>query len=87
MVFGTYDLGTATARQYALSDYMRGAWARFARNPMAGPGWGEVGSFNGTDLGMLGLDGSCGVTVVSPEEIDARCELYDGLYSLLGGSV
>lgn len=83
MVFSTYNVSTATAQQYALSDYMRGAWARFAKNPSMGPGWAAVGSFNGTDLAVLGADGSSGVTLVG-RNVDARCSLYDGLYSLLG---
>jgi acetylcholinesterase len=85
IVFSTYNLTTATAQQYALSDYMRGAWASFARNPMKGPGWGAVGLLNGTDLGILGLDGSSGVSVVDPASkgIDERCALYQPLYSLL----
>lgn len=82
MVFSTYNLTTATAQQYALSDYMRGAWARFAKAPIMGPGWGMVGTFHGTDLGMLGPEGSSGVTVVSPDQVDARCSLYKDLYSL-----
>lgn len=84
MVFSTYNQPTATAQQYALSEYMRGSWARFAKAPMMGPGWGAVGTFNGTDLGMLGADGSSGVIVVSPDEVDARCSLYESLYSLFG---
>jgi acetylcholinesterase len=85
MVFSTYNVSTANAQQYALSDYMRGAWASFAKNPKKGPGWGAVGLFDGTDLGILGLDGSSGVTVVGPAEagIDERCGLYESLYGLL----
>ncbi|OQN98496.1 hypothetical protein B0A48_15757 [Cryoendolithus antarcticus] len=82
LVFSTYNKTTATAQEYALSNYMRGAWASFARDPASGPGWGATGTFNGTDLGILGLDGSSGVTLVPQTTIDARCSLYELVYSL-----
>jgi hypothetical protein len=33
-----------TPTQIALSKYMQGAWAGFAKNPSAGPGWPRLGS-------------------------------------------
>ncbi|KAF2793174.1 alpha/beta-hydrolase [Melanomma pulvis-pyrius CBS 109.77] len=67
IIFGTYPAVNATAQQYALHNYMRGAWAKFARDPSAGPGWNAVGtgsSYLGgvadydLDVGMLGADGA-----------------------------
>ena len=42
IVFGTYGAENADAQEYALSVYMRSAWAKFARDPFAGPGWDMV---------------------------------------------
>ena len=80
-MFGTYSPINATAQEYALSQYMRGAWAQFARNPILGPGWNPLGTFNGTDLGVLGTNGSAGVTVIPQIEVDSRCGLLEPLYS------
>lgn len=33
---------------------MQGIWAGWAANPAAGPGWPQVGSNNGQELGVLG---------------------------------
>ncbi|GIZ42503.1 hypothetical protein CKM354_000576900 [Cercospora kikuchii] len=84
LVFSNYNKTTATGQQYALSNYMRGAWAQFAKDPENGPGWGPVGSYNGADLGLLGLDGSSGVTVVTPGSVDARCVIFEPIYQFLG---
>ena len=44
IVFSTYLPENATTQEGALSTSMRGAWARFAKNPMGGPGWNPVGT-------------------------------------------
>lgn len=44
IVFGTYPKENVTTQEVALSHSMQSAWARFAKNPMGGPGWNEVGS-------------------------------------------
>lgn len=44
LVFGTRMHVNTTTQEYALSRSMMGAWARFAKNPMGGPGWNQVGS-------------------------------------------
>lgn len=44
IVFGTYPKENATTQEVALSYAMQSAWARFAKNPMGGPGWNEVGT-------------------------------------------
>ena len=87
MVFGTYgnatssDNGGATAQQEALSKYMRGAWADFARNPKNGPGWNRLGTYNGTALGVLGWMGSGGVTVANISLADSRCAVFEPIYN------
>nr|POE72806.1 para-nitrobenzyl esterase [Quercus suber] len=57
-VFGTYPLsnvlGDATKTQIALSKYMQGVWAGFAKDPTAGPPWASLGSNNSVELGLLG---------------------------------
>lgn len=44
IVFGTYPKVNATTQEVALSAAMQSAWARFAKNPMGGPGWNAVGT-------------------------------------------
>ncbi|KXT17296.1 hypothetical protein AC579_520 [Pseudocercospora musae] len=44
IVFGTFNRTNSTTQEYALSRTMMGIWARFARNPNAGPGWNPVGT-------------------------------------------
>ncbi|KAF7514001.1 hypothetical protein GJ744_006615 [Endocarpon pusillum] len=76
LVFGTYPSVNVTAQEAALSSYMQAAWAGFAKNPERGPGWNQVGSFDGVDLGLLGQGGSAGVTVMKSAEVDLRCGIY-----------
>lgn len=77
LVFSTYPQVCATAQEFALSQYMRGAWARFARNPALGSGWNALGTFGGTDLGAVGANGSAGVTVIRQSEVDSRCAILE----------
>ncbi|KAH0282341.1 alpha/beta-hydrolase [Aureobasidium namibiae CBS 147.97] len=65
IVFSTYPTVNTTTQEYALSRFMRGAWATFAKNPINGPGWNAVGSgtagvvYNGRLDGQLNSgDGS-----------------------------
>lgn len=44
LIFKTYPKPNTTTQEYALSSFMSGAWARFAKNPLAGPGWNPVGT-------------------------------------------
>lgn len=83
IVFGTYTYYNiaATAQEYALSQFMQGAWAQFANNPTLGPGWNRLGTFDGFHLAALGSDGSSGVTLIPQAEVDARCELYKPIYA------
>ena len=44
IVLSTYPVVNASIQKYSLGNAMRGAWARFAKNPMGGPGWNRVGT-------------------------------------------
>ncbi|KAF2650147.1 alpha/beta-hydrolase [Lophiostoma macrostomum CBS 122681] len=84
IVFSTYPTENATAQEYALSNFMRGTWARFAKDPLAGPGWNAVGTGSDyyeaaadLDLGVIGANGSSGVTVVRQSEVDIRCKFWE----------
>ena len=44
LIFQTYPKPNTTTQEFALSSFMSGAWARFAKNPAAGPGWNPVGT-------------------------------------------
>jgi acetylcholinesterase len=79
LVFGTYPKEGATAQEVALSQYMKGAWAQFARNPVLGPGWNELGTYD-ADLGALGTKGSAGVTVIKQSDVDSRCAILAPIY-------
>jgi carboxylesterase type B len=81
---------TSTPQEIALSQFMQGAWAKFAKNPAGGPGWTKVGAahsgrpLNGSepvDLGVLGGSASAGVNVVSRKDVDAKCAMFVPLYS------
>lgn len=86
MVFSTYPQTGATAQEFALSNYMRSAWAQFARNPLKGPGWNAIGTFGGTDLGVLGTNGTSGVTVIREDVVDGRCAILEPIYPFLSGT-
>ncbi|KAJ4380866.1 hypothetical protein N0V86_004228 [Didymella sp. IMI 355093] len=75
-VFGTYptstQFGTVTTQQIALSAFMQKTWAGFAKNPVGGVGWPRVsGALN--YLGLLGSNGSSGVSVVNNMVADYPC--------------
>lgn len=44
IVFGTYSPINATVQEYALSQTIMSTWAKFAKNPLGGPGWNPIGS-------------------------------------------
>ena len=66
---------------------MNTAWATFAKNPMAGPGWNALGTFGDQNLGILGGDGSSGVTVVNQTSVDAQCQLLLPAFQAIDGNV
>jgi|SRR5690242_8120705 len=86
-VFGTYPLsnqfGTATTQQIELSAFMQKTWADFAKNPGGGVGWPRVGSAFQKTLGLLGSNGSNGVTVVDTLVADYPCAVYAPIGDLL----
>ena len=72
MIFGTYRYNAlnTTTQEYALSNAMQSAWARFAKNPAGGPGWNGVGTgqmgnvlvgANGTESGGLLLSSASAI--------------------------
>jgi acetylcholinesterase len=44
LVFRKYPQANTTTQEYALAQFMQSTWARFAKNPYAGPGWNAVGT-------------------------------------------
>lgn len=44
LVFGSYLDLNVTTQEFALSAALTSMWAKFARNPRAGPGWNQVGT-------------------------------------------
>ena len=58
LVFGTYAQTPAntTTQEYALSQSMMSAWAKFAKNPLGGPGWNQVGT-GGAGPVLVGASG------------------------------
>lgn len=81
MVFGTYPEEGSTEQQVELSTFMRGAWADFAKDPEAGPGWEALG--DGEDYGVLGLDGDGGVQVRERAIADGKCGVFEPIYATL----
>lgn len=92
MVFSTYPIpaqygtenATATTQQYFLSTLMRSAWARFAKDPVAGPGWNAIGSGKeylegdvDRDVAVLFEDG---VRVKRQQDADRRCAIWKGVF-------
>jgi hypothetical protein len=75
MAFGTFTRANDTAQEVALSQFMQSAFAGFATNPANGPGWTRVGTSGGDDFGVLGMDGSSGVTVLPRSEVLNLCPL------------
>ena len=74
---------------------MNGAWAKFAKDPVGGPGWNAIGTgasywLGGSDqdlgvLGNVGNQNGSGVTVISESEVDYRCNIYKPLYAAVSG--
>ncbi|KAK4543426.1 hypothetical protein LTR36_005569 [Oleoguttula mirabilis] len=56
IVFGTHPVANTTTQENALSQSMMSAWARFAKNPSAGPGWNQIGT-GGAGAVLVGASG------------------------------
>jgi acetylcholinesterase len=77
-------------RLYALSESMRSAFARFIKNPIAGPGWPGVGTerFGTMDVAILGDVADIrpsGAVVVEHELLDEKCSLYKPIFEVIAG--
>ncbi|THZ89003.1 alpha/beta-hydrolase [Aureobasidium pullulans] len=68
IVFSTYPLFNVTTQEYALSRFMRGAWATFAKNPATGPGWNAVGTGIVGAVYSTPFDGLLGGVLTSSNE-------------------
>ncbi|KAF2085966.1 alpha/beta-hydrolase, partial [Saccharata proteae CBS 121410] len=88
LVFGTYSDLLATEDEMALSSYMQTAWASFAKDPVAGPGWPRVsagrsghGSGNVSyAVGVLGgPENTDGLFVTGNGTVDRSCGIYTGI--------
>ncbi|KAG9582865.1 alpha/beta-hydrolase, partial [Aureobasidium melanogenum] len=66
IVFSTYPSVNITTQEYALSRFMRGAWAAFAKNPANGPGWNAVGTGTGGAVLSTASDGLPGGILTGP---------------------
>ncbi|PMD45906.1 alpha/beta-hydrolase [Hyaloscypha variabilis F] len=67
--------GAATADEVSIANYMRGAWAAFAKDPQKGltnHGWPEYDTKKDT-LIRLGYDNITGTNVINPYRYDADC--------------
>ncbi|KAF2639596.1 alpha/beta-hydrolase [Massarina eburnea CBS 473.64] len=83
IVFSTYSSVNMTAQEYFLSNYMRGTWARFAKDPEVGPGWNAVGT-GGAFLGGapdldVGVISETGLTVARQSDVDQKCAIWAGV--------
>lgn len=88
-VWGTYpttnEFGTVTEDQIALSRYMQGVWAGFAKDPSAGAPWPRLGSAFGRELGVLGGQGAPrGEETAFLIERDAPCAVFGPLLIAAG---
>ncbi|KAL3462480.1 putative carboxylesterase hlo [Aspergillus heterothallicus] len=81
--FGTYRQEAATPFQAEVSSTLQAAYANFAKNPSAGPGWPQVptvGIFgNGVRPGIK-EEGLQALTTISSNILDVRCPLYYSVY-------
>ncbi|KAM0815655.1 putative Carboxylesterase [Seiridium cardinale] len=78
LVFGTYDRDNATTFQSELSTAMETAWADFAKDPVAGPGWNmsKVAVFGGNAKPGESDEGRSVMKMAEKNYMDARCFLY-----------
>jgi carboxylesterase type B len=86
LIFGTYGkLNTEVSRraqtaeqnnqEQHVSEFLQGAWARFAKDPANGPrsaGWNRVG-YAQEDVAVIG---PTGVSYVRPNAVDSTCSIF-----------
>ncbi|KAL5384915.1 hypothetical protein DPSP01_005022 [Paraphaeosphaeria sporulosa] len=77
-VFSTYPLVNSTAAQRELSSFMRGTWARFAKDPAAGPGWRaiDVKKKAAANVAVFTAEQPKRVNMVAQSEVDSRCAFW-----------
>ncbi|KAF2450311.1 carboxylesterase [Karstenula rhodostoma CBS 690.94] len=77
-VFSTYPVANSTAAQRELSGFMRGAWAKFAKDPAAGPGWKaiDVNKKGAADVAVFTAEQPKKVKLVTQSEVDGRCAFW-----------
>lgn len=83
LVFGTYPRENTTDEQVALSKFMQTAWAKFAEDPVSGPGWpsyGTKGGVNSAGLAVLDAPKGENLKMIPQHNVDYRCSLYNGIY-------
>jgi carboxylesterase type B len=80
VLWGIYPAENATDQEIALSAFMQTAWANFAKDPVAGPGWKALGA-SSDELACLGCDGSSGLQMMSASVVDGRCSQYAPLFT------
>lgn len=73
LVFGTYPRANTTTQEYALAEFLQTTWARFAKNPLAGPGWNALGT------------GSAGLVLQGPSRQTLGGVLRDSHAALVQG--
>lgn len=80
-VFGSMQSQSQmSAASKQLSRKMQTAWANFAKDPAAGPGWVKYGS-TAASLANVGGEGSRdSITLIDPVVVDSRCHVFDEAY-------
>ncbi|KEY68085.1 hypothetical protein S7711_05498 [Stachybotrys chartarum IBT 7711] len=85
LVFGTYQQENATEYQREVSRAMQKAWADFAKDPSAGPGWDQVPNVavigGGVRAGDDVPEGLGVIMSVDADVVDARCALFAPIYN------
>lgn len=77
-VFSTYPTTNSTAAQRSLSDFMRSTWAKFAKDPEKGPGWGaiDVKKQGQSNVAVFAAEHPKKVKMVKQSEVDHRCAFW-----------
>lgn len=89
IVFGTFPAQGSTAQERALSRSMMTAWANFAKNPSAGPGWNPVKTQDDETLAIFGNIGgvaSSSYHTTGSSSIDQNCGLYEWIYAAVNAA-
>lgn len=91
IVWATYSNASVTTQEYALSQAMMGAWAKFARNPAGGPGWNPVGTGAAGSV-LVGASGNATGGLLtdktgSPQQGFFDLGLYGNRYNALSSGI